>query len=134
MTEPKIEAKSTRSLRSRDSVTFETLRTRLKVGYGGKSVVVDRAAQAALEDAGRAVANSRGKATVTVTFELKSTSNGVISTTGKVTAKLPERPSIPVEIYHDRRGNLLEDDPEQLKLGEMEPVGGKSGSDEEEEE
>lgn len=65
---------------------------------------------------------STGKAgSITITLKLRKATAGALAVTGSVTVKKPAEPAIESLLFATPEGNLLTEDPRQVKL-ELKPV------------
>lgn len=102
-------------------LTFLPLSATARTFYGGKTMTLIEAVDAAMADTVKACARlgSKGRVSVALSFEPKK---GAMEVSAIVTTKKPEGGSIPVRAYVDRQGRLVEDDPEQERLPFTEPT------------
>jgi hypothetical protein len=107
-----------------DAVGFHRLYEALEVGHRGQGTKLSDALDDTLKRVTEAVCKSGQKGGFTLKINVTQKSQGVVHIGALITTSLPEPKTFPLELFTDKKGRLLAEDPDQGKLADLEIVNG----------
>lgn len=109
-------------------VTFSVISASVEIDHAGSTkrlieAIDETIAEVVRECASRA---AKGQVALTLTFAPEKGHKGRMVIEAGLKSKKPEGGALPLHVFTDRQGRLVEDDPEQLSLIEPTPIGKES--------